>query len=132
MGIRDKPIAPGSRRQNGVSERLIGSIRRERVNRIIVLSETHSRRTLACYKNYYIINLGASLSEPRGAVPSSDLGKLVARAELALKNGKQQQSRATMIAADIDRELLALNRWQARKQYSVGLRLRLWLIRRRL
>ena len=29
MGIRDKPIAPGSPWQNGYAERLIGSIRRE-------------------------------------------------------------------------------------------------------
>jgi transposase InsO family protein len=29
MGIRDKPIAPGSPWQNGYAERLIGTIRRE-------------------------------------------------------------------------------------------------------
>jgi hypothetical protein len=29
MGIRDKPVAPGSPWQNGFAERLIGSIRRE-------------------------------------------------------------------------------------------------------
>ena len=33
MGIRDKPIAPGSPWQNGFAERLIGSIRRECVDR---------------------------------------------------------------------------------------------------
>jgi len=38
MGIRDKPIAPASPWQNGFVERLIGSIRRERVDHIIVLS----------------------------------------------------------------------------------------------
>jgi hypothetical protein len=32
MGIRDKPIAPGSPWQNGFAERLIGSIRRECTN----------------------------------------------------------------------------------------------------
>ena len=37
MGIRDKPIAPASPWQNGVVERLIGSIRRERVDHIIIL-----------------------------------------------------------------------------------------------
>ena len=33
MGIRDKPIAPCSPWQNGFAERLIGSIRRECVDR---------------------------------------------------------------------------------------------------
>ena len=41
MGIRDKPIAPGSPWQNGFVERLIGSIRRECVDHIVVLGETH-------------------------------------------------------------------------------------------
>jgi transposase InsO family protein len=34
MGIRDKPIAPGSPWQNGFAERLIGSIRRECVDHL--------------------------------------------------------------------------------------------------
>src|SRR5438874_2460398 len=36
MGIRDKPIAPGSPWQNGFAERLIGSIRRECVDDLVV------------------------------------------------------------------------------------------------
>ena len=39
MGIGDKPIAPGSPWQNGFSERLIGSIRRECVDHVIVFGE---------------------------------------------------------------------------------------------
>jgi transposase InsO family protein len=39
MGIRDKPIAPGSPWQNGFAERLIGSIRRECMDHIVVLGE---------------------------------------------------------------------------------------------
>jgi len=46
MGIRDKPVAPGSPRQNGIAERLIGSIRRECLDHLIVLSEAHLRRIL--------------------------------------------------------------------------------------
>jgi transposase InsO family protein len=46
MGIRDKPIAPGSPWQNGFAERLIGSIRRECVDYLIVLGEMHLRRVL--------------------------------------------------------------------------------------
>src|SRR5262249_7361920 len=53
MRIRDKPIAPGSPWQNGVAERFIGSIRRECVDHLIVLGETHLRRVLKSYARYY-------------------------------------------------------------------------------
>jgi transposase InsO family protein len=53
MGIRDKPIAPGSPWQNGYAERLIGSIRRECVDHMIVLGEAHLRRILTKYAAYY-------------------------------------------------------------------------------
>ena len=53
IGIRDKPIAPGSPWQNGFAERLIGSIRRECVDHIVVLGETHLRRILTKYATYY-------------------------------------------------------------------------------
>jgi transposase InsO family protein len=52
MGIRDKPIAPASPWQNGFVERLIGSIRRECVDYIIVLGEAHLRRILKSYARY--------------------------------------------------------------------------------
>jgi Integrase core domain len=51
MGIRDKPIAPSSPWQNGFAERLIGSIRRECVDHLIVLGETHLRQR--AYAHYY-------------------------------------------------------------------------------
>ena len=53
MGIRDKPTAPASPWQNGFAERLIGSIRRECVDRFIVLGEEHLRRILRVYAGYY-------------------------------------------------------------------------------
>ncbi len=53
MGIRDKPIAPASPWQNGFAERLIGSIRRECVDHMVVLSEAHLRRILKRYAAYY-------------------------------------------------------------------------------
>jgi len=46
MGIRDKPSAPASTCQNGFAERLIGSVRRESVDHMIVLGEAHLRRIL--------------------------------------------------------------------------------------
>ncbi len=53
MGIRDKPTAPASPWQNGFAERLIGSIRRECLDHIIVFGEAHLRRTLRSYACYY-------------------------------------------------------------------------------
>ena len=53
MGIRDKPIAPASPWQNGFAEQLIGSIRRECVDHIIVLGEAYLRWILRSYARYY-------------------------------------------------------------------------------
>jgi transposase InsO family protein len=53
MGIRDKPISQGSPWQNGFAERLIGSIRRECVDHVVVLGEAHLRRILTNYATYY-------------------------------------------------------------------------------
>jgi len=53
MGIRDKPTPPASPWQNGFAERLIGSIRRECVDHLVVLGEAHLRRILRFYTRYY-------------------------------------------------------------------------------
>src|ERR1700694_2331895 len=53
MGIRDRPITPASPWQNGFAERLIGSIRRECVDHIIVLGELHLRRVLKFYADHH-------------------------------------------------------------------------------
>src|SRR6266403_558767 len=53
MGIRDKPIAAASPWQNGFAERLIGSIRRECLDHIIVSGEAHLRQILQSYARYY-------------------------------------------------------------------------------
>jgi len=53
MGIRDRPTAPRSPWQNGYVERLIGSIRRECLDHVIVFGEAHLHRVLADYANYY-------------------------------------------------------------------------------
>jgi len=53
MGIRDRPITPGSSWQNGVAERLIGALRRECLNQTLIFGEKHLRRVLAGYADYY-------------------------------------------------------------------------------
>ena len=50
MGIRDRPISPRSPWQNGYSERLIGSIRRDCLDHVVVFGERHLRHLLNSYQ----------------------------------------------------------------------------------
>jgi transposase InsO family protein len=53
MGIRDRPTAPRSPWQNGHVERLIGSIRRECLDHMVIVGEDHLRKILKSYATYY-------------------------------------------------------------------------------
>ncbi len=53
MGIRDRPTALRSPWQNAYIERLIGSIRRECLDHLIVFNEVHLRRIMKRYADYY-------------------------------------------------------------------------------
>ena len=53
MGIRDRPTSPRSPWQNGFAERLIGSIRRECLDHIVVFGERHLRHILLSHMKYY-------------------------------------------------------------------------------
>jgi hypothetical protein len=53
MGIRDRPTASRSPWQNGHAERLIGSIRRESLDHVVVFGERHRRHILLSYMEYY-------------------------------------------------------------------------------
>ena len=53
MGIREVVTAPRSPWQNPYVERLIGSIRRECLNHVIILNEKHLLKTLSPYFEYY-------------------------------------------------------------------------------
>ncbi len=53
MGIRDRPTAPRSPWQNSYVERLIGSVRRECLDHMIIFDEGHLRRVLRDYADYY-------------------------------------------------------------------------------
>ena len=53
MGIRDRPISPRSPWQNGIVERLIGTLRRECLDQVLIYSEGHLRRVLLAYAAYY-------------------------------------------------------------------------------
>jgi len=53
MGIEHVVTAPRSPWQNPFAERLIGTIRRECLDHVIVLNERHLRRILTSYFDYY-------------------------------------------------------------------------------
>ncbi len=53
MGIKEVLIAPRSPWQNPYAERVIGSVRRECLDRVIILNERHLRRLLSGYLEYY-------------------------------------------------------------------------------
>jgi transposase InsO family protein len=53
MGIRDRPISPRSPWQNGHMERLIGTLRRECLDRMLIFGEAHLRQILTSYACYY-------------------------------------------------------------------------------
>jgi transposase InsO family protein len=53
MGIEEVLIAPQSPWQNPYAERLIGTLRRELLDRVIVLNEAHLRRLMTSYLEYY-------------------------------------------------------------------------------
>jgi len=53
MGIRDRPTAPRSPWQNAYVERLIGSIRRDCLDHLIIVDERHLRNLLRDYAEYY-------------------------------------------------------------------------------
>jgi transposase InsO family protein len=53
LGIRDHPTSPRSPWQNAYVERLIGSIRRECLDHVVVIGEQHLRHILMCYIKYY-------------------------------------------------------------------------------
>jgi transposase InsO family protein len=72
IGIRDRPTSARSPWQNGYAERLIGSIRRECVDHIIVVGERHLRHVLLSYQDYYNasrthLSLNKDAPVPRGA-----------------------------------------------------------------
>jgi transposase InsO family protein len=53
MGIRDRPIAPRSPWQNPYVERLIGTLRHECLDHVLIFGERHLHRILAAYSSYY-------------------------------------------------------------------------------
>jgi putative transposase len=81
LGIREVKTAPRAPWQNPYVERLIGTLRRECLDHMVVLNETHLRWLLRDYLAYYHsvrthLSLDKDAPEPR-AVERPDLGRIV-------------------------------------------------------
>jgi putative transposase len=86
LGIEETLIAPRSPWQNPYCERLIGSIRRECLNHVIVLSEAHLKRILKSYFEYYHqarthLSLERNSPTPRTVQPPS-LGEVISMSQV--------------------------------------------------
>jgi len=86
MGIREVVTAPRSPWQNAYVERVIGSIRRECLDHMVVLNERHLRRVLISYLHYYHhsrthLSLAKDCPDPRPIRPPSH-GKMIAIAQV--------------------------------------------------
>ena len=82
MGIGEVVIAPRSPWQSPFVERVIGSIRRECLDHVVVLNEAHLLRIVRSYLDYYHdsrthLSLGRNAPNPREVEPRSR-GKVVA------------------------------------------------------
>ena len=53
MGIRDRPISPRSPWQNPYAERLIGTLRRDCLDHVVIFGARHLHRVLTAYSCYY-------------------------------------------------------------------------------
>ncbi len=76
MGIEEVVTAPRSPWQNPYVERLIGSIHRECLDHIIIFKESHLRRVLSSYFQYYHgarthLSLNKDCPQPRRIQPPS-------------------------------------------------------------
>ena len=86
FGLTTVRTAPRSPWQNPYVERVIGSIRRDCLDHVIVLNERHLRRLLHTYVAYYHrsrthLALGKDTPDPR-PVSAADAGPVVARPEV--------------------------------------------------
>jgi transposase InsO family protein len=86
LGLQEVLTAARSPWQNAYAERFIGSLRRECLDRVVVLSERHLRRVVCSYVTYYNrfrthLALGKDPPEPR-RVQGPVAGKIIALPEV--------------------------------------------------
>ena len=86
MGMKEVITAPRSPWQNPYAERLVGSIRRECLDHLVIFNEGSLRRILKSYFDYYLrsrthLALSKDAPEPRPVQPS-ELGPVIELSEV--------------------------------------------------
>ena len=86
MSVDEVVTAPRSPWQNAYVERVIGSIRRECLDHILIVNERHLRRVLMSYVAYYHqsrthLSLDKDCPEPRPIQPPA-ISKIIARPQV--------------------------------------------------
>ena len=86
MGINEVVTSPRSPWQNAYVERIIGSIRRECLDHVVIFDERHLRRTLSSYVQYYHrtrthLSLDKDCPEPR-PIHRHAVGRIIAFPEV--------------------------------------------------
>ena len=87
LGIEELVTSVRSPWQNGYVERVIGSMRRECLDHVVIFSEDHLRRVLADYVQYYNTarphqSLDCNSPVPREVEPP-EMGKVIAIPQVA-------------------------------------------------
>jgi transposase InsO family protein len=98
MGVKEVLPSPRSPWQRAYVERLIGSIRRECLDHVIVFHEALLRQTLRFYADYYHrsrthLSLGKDAPKPRPAQPP-ETGRVVAVPQLGGLHHRYQRRAA--------------------------------------
>jgi putative transposase len=104
MAIEQVVTAPRSPWQNAYVERIIGSIRRECLDHIIILDEHHLRRVLSAYFEYHHrsrthLSLDKDCPEPRPIQPSS-AGTVVAFPQVGGLHHRYERRAARTVCGD--------------------------------
>jgi hypothetical protein len=110
--VLDAAVERKPHRQNPFAERLLGTVRRDCLNHVIVLGEAHLRRTLTRYFRYYHnfrthLSLEKDAPAPR-AIQNANLGPVIEVSEVGGLHHHYER-RAVMGDNYIDRRV---GRWR--------------------
>src|ERR1035437_7867350 len=126
MGIKEVVTAPRSPWQNAYVERIIGSIRRECLDHIIIFNERHLRDVLSSYCKYHHksrthLSLGKDCPQPRPIQPPKTRSNRCLLAQrgcsASLKDRRTPQRTAKVNHSDPSRPMLECQSLRAHAEH---------------